>query len=130
MKSALYSKGAFVLPRIISPRVVKTIPKHQLNRNIDIYPTTIITLTSTSTQHYHQHHAKTNQLTKDDSIKFMAAACVFSLAQSAELCQDIAESGAADLALEDLARGGCPGQGGQEESEFLLTQLAVVAQVR
>eukprot|EP00903_Cladosiphon_okamuranus_P019404 g17841.t1 len=68
-------------------------------------------------------------LTTDESIKFMAAACIFSLAQSAELCPDIAESGAADLALEDLATGGRPGQAGQEESEFLLAQLAVVAQV-
>lgn len=59
----------------------------------------------------------------------MAAACIFSLAQSAELCPDIAESGAADLALEDLANGGRPGQAGQKESEFLLAQLAVVAQV-
>lgn len=59
----------------------------------------------------------------------MAAACIFSLAQSAELCPDIAESGTADLALEDLANGGRPGQGGQKESEFLLAQLAVVAQV-
>lgn len=60
----------------------------------------------------------------------MAAACIFSLAQSVDLCSDIAESGAADLALEDLANGGQPGQNGQEESEFLLTQLAIVAQVR
>lgn len=59
----------------------------------------------------------------------MAAACIFSLAQSAELCPDIAESGAADLALADLANGGRPGQAGQKESEFLLAQLAVVAQV-
>lgn len=59
----------------------------------------------------------------------MAAACIFSLAQSGELCTDIAESGAADLALEDLANGGRPRQAGQKESEFLLAQLAVVAQV-
>ncbi|CAM9232465.1 unnamed protein product, partial [Ectocarpus sp. 13 AM-2016] len=68
-------------------------------------------------------------LTKDENIKFMAAACIFSLAQSVDLCSDIAESGAADLALEDLANGGQPGQNGQEESEFLLAQLAIVAQV-
>ena len=60
----------------------------------------------------------------------MAAACIFSLARSAELCSDVAESGAADLALEDLANGGQPGQGGQKESEFLLAQLAIVAQVQ
>ncbi|CAN0262976.1 unnamed protein product, partial [Ectocarpus sp. 12 AP-2014] len=69
------------------------------------------------------------KLTKDENIKFMAAACIFSLAQSVDLCSDIAESGAADLALEDLANGGQPGQNGQEESEFLLAQLAIVAQV-
>ncbi len=60
----------------------------------------------------------------------MAAACIFSLARSGELCSDVAESGAADLALEDLSNGGQPGQGGQKESEFLLAQLAIVAQVR
>ncbi|CAM9130756.1 unnamed protein product, partial [Ectocarpus fasciculatus] len=72
---------------------------------------------------------KASFLTKDENIKFMAAACIFSLAQSVDLCSDIAESGAADLALEDLANGGQPGQNGQEESEFLLAQLAIVAQV-
>lgn len=54
----------------------------------------------------------------------MAVACLFSLSQSPDLCSGLAKSGAADLALEALA-GGRPG----EESEFLLAQLAVVAQV-
>lgn len=63
-------------------------------------------------------------MTTDGDIKFMASACIFGLSQSPELCSDIAESGAADQALEDLAH--CrPG----EESEFLLAQLAVVAQM-
>lgn len=79
--------------------------------------------------HYRPTTAPATQITNDDNIKFMAAACIFSLAQSADLCSDIAESGAADLALEDLANGGQPGQAGQEESEFLLAQLAIVAQV-
>lgn len=86
--------------------------------------------TSTPMLTSNQPPANPQQLTKDDSIKFMAAACIFSLAQSGELCPDIAESGAADLALEDLANGGRPEQAGQKESEFLLAQLAVVAQVK
>ena len=68
-------------------------------------------------------HAK-QQLTTDGDVKFMASACIFGLSQSPELCSDIAESGAADQALQDLAlcRSG-------EESDFLLAQLAVVAQL-
>lgn len=54
----------------------------------------------------------------------MAIACIFSLTQSPELCSDIAESGAADLALKALACGR-PDQ----ESEVLLAQLAVVSQM-
>lgn len=69
-------------------------------------------------------HNHSKKLTDDGDIKFMAAACIYSLAQSPVLCSEIAESGAADMALDDLARGR-PG----EESEFLLAQLAVVAQL-
>lgn len=64
------------------------------------------------------------QLTNDDNIQFMAVACMYSLTQSPELRADFAESGAAELALEALVHDR-PGH----ESECLLAQLAVVAQM-
>lgn len=65
-------------------------------------------------------------MANDDGIQFMAVACVFSLTQSPELLPDIVESGAADLALDALGHPRCSGRGG---GEYLLAQLAVVAQV-
>lgn len=56
----------------------------------------------------------------------MAVACVFSLTQSSELRPEIAKSGAADLALEALSAFEYQGL---EKSEYLLAQLAVVAQM-
>lgn len=62
--------------------------------------------------------------TRDNNIQFMAVACIFSLAQSPELCLDIADGGAGDLALDVLARGPP-----DFESEVVLAQLAVLAEI-